>query len=102
MDVTLLYFDGCPNWQRTEDLVLLALAELGVPPAALRRQEVESPEDAERLGFHGSPTVLIDGKDPFADPDAPVGLMCRVYATPSGLAGSPTIEQLIGALRTRM
>ena len=64
----------------------------------VERVEVTSPEDAERLSFRGSPTVLVDGLDPFADPSAPVGLSCRVSATPEGLRGSPTVEQLVQVL----
>ncbi len=47
-----------------------------------------------RRTLRSSPTVLIDGVDPFADPDAPVGLSCRVYRTAGGVEGSPTLEQL--------
>jgi hypothetical protein len=43
--------------------------------------------------------MLINGVDPFADPDAPVGLSCRVYRTDDGPAGSPTVEQLLAVLR---
>ena len=42
--------------------------------------------------------MLVDGRDPFADPDAPVGLACRLYRTEEGLAGSPTVEQLLAVL----
>ena len=28
---------------------------------------VETPEDAERLRFIGSPTLLVQGRDPFAE-----------------------------------
>lgn len=38
--------------------------------------------------------LLIDGVDPFADPNAPVGLSCRVYTTDTGYRGSPTLEQV--------
>ena len=63
-------------------------------------ERVETPEDAERLRFIGSPTVLVDGRDPFAEgSEASFGLTCRVYQTPEGLAGSPTPEQLRDALR---
>lgn len=58
------------------------------------RHLVDTPEEAERVGFRGSPSILVDGVDAFADPDAPVGLSCRVYMTPEGPAGSPTLEQL--------
>ncbi len=59
---------------------------------------MDSPEEAERTGFRGSPSILIDGADAFADPDAPVGLSCRVYQTPHGPTGSPTLDQLREAL----
>ena len=95
VDVTLLYFDGCPNW-RVADARLTALAdELGF---TLDHRKVETPEDAERLRFRGSPTVLVDGVDPFAAGAEHVGLSCRVYQTPDGLAGVPTEAQLRDAL----
>jgi len=63
-------------------------------------ERVETDEVAERLQFVGSPTVLIDGRDPFAGAEGTFGLACRVYQTPDGLAGSPTLEQLREALHT--
>jgi hypothetical protein len=60
---------------------------------------VTTPQVAEELGFRGSPTVLVDGVDPFGDPDAPIGLACRIYMTESGPAGTPSVEQLERALR---
>jgi hypothetical protein len=61
-------------------------------------ERVATPEDAERLRFVGSPTVLVDGRDPFTD-GGTFGLSCRVYPTLDGLAGAPTVEQLREALR---
>ena len=99
MEITLQYFDGCPNWEVLDR----RLAELldGRSDIRVTRQLVEAAEDAERLGFHGSPTVLVDGVDPFADEHAPVGLACRVFSTPAGLGGSPTVEQLREAISGR-
>jgi hypothetical protein len=99
MDVTLRYFDDCPNWKATD-------AHLGVLAAErddlrISRRLVTTPEEAEATRFRGSPSVLIDGVDPFAEPDAPVGLACRVYQTPDGPAGSPTLDQLREALGSR-
>lgn len=62
-------------------------------------ERVATPEDAERLRFVGSPTVLVNDRDPFADGDVTFGLSCRVYQTPDGLAGAATVEQLREALR---
>lgn len=97
MRAQLLYFDGCPNWQETDQRLRQALAAAGldVTPEYVK---VDTPEDAERLRFRGSPTVLIDGADPFADAAAPVGLACRVFQTPDGARGAPTIAQLVAVL----
>lgn len=97
MHVRLLYVADCPNWQEAADRLRAALAAAGhdVEPEHV---EVRTPEDAERLSFRGSPTVLVDGVDPFADASAPVGLCCRVFRTPEGLRGSPTVEQLVAVL----
>ena len=91
MNVTLLYFDDCPNWQAT-NLLLTRLAD--TYDFDLTRERVTSVEEAERLGFRGSPSVIVDGIDPFADPDAPIGLSCRLYWRPKGLTGAPTEEML--------
>ena len=96
MDITLLYFDGCPNWKKA-DAHLRALAD-ELPGLNIVRHAVETGEEAERVGSQGSPSILVDGVDPFANPDAPIGLSCRVYQTPEGPAGSPTLSQLRAAL----
>ena len=97
MTVTLLYFPGCPNWQTADANLRAAIAETDAD-IAVQRRVVNSVEDAERHGFLGSPTILIDGRDPFAEPGAVPGLSCRVYRTDAGVAGAPTVAQLRTAL----
>ncbi len=92
MDVTLLYFEGCPNW-KTLDRHLATLAN-ELPDLNVTRRLVDTAELAQKMGFHGSPSILVDGSDPFAGPAAAAGLACRVYQTPVGPAGSPTLAQL--------
>jgi hypothetical protein len=96
--ITLLYFDGCPNWESTYRQLTELTGELEFE---LDRQQVTTPVEADRLAFRGSPTVLVDGRDPFATGDEPSGLACRVYATDAGLAGAPTEQQLREALTAR-
>lgn len=96
MDITLQYFDGCPNWTVTDER-LLALTE-GNPGMVVRRHIVDTAEEAERVGFGGSPSILINGIDPFAREGLSGALSCRRYLTPDGYAGSPTVEQLKAAL----
>lgn len=91
MELTLLYFSGCPSWQNADRQLRVLSAELGF---AIKRVEVTTPEAAEEHRFRGSPSIHVDGNDLFADDDAPVGLSCRIYNTPEGPAGSPTLDQL--------
>jgi hypothetical protein len=78
MTIELLFFDGCPGHQqllpRIRELAHQAGGEL-----VLRR--VETPAQAERERFLGSPTVRVNGRD--VDPDAgertDYGLKCRIY-----------------------
>ena len=97
MDVSLLYFDGCPNHRDTRALLDSLLDEAGWD-GAIQFVIVDSPERAEELGFRGSPTVLIDGDDPFLDTDAPVGLSCRIYPTVEGYRGTPPEQALRAAI----
>jgi hypothetical protein len=93
--VELLYFDGCPHWRTADDRLTGLQAELGFE---LTRTLVTTPEEASRLSFTGSPTIKVNGVDPFASRDAEIGFACRMYATPAGPAGSPTADQMRGAI----
>lgn len=99
MKVVLQYFDDCPNWKEAAAHLDTLAAEL--PDLTVSLQRVDNAEEAERVNFHGSPSILVDGIDPFAPDDAPVGLACRVFPTPEGPAGSPTLEQLRIAITGR-
>lgn len=96
-EITLLYFDGCPNRKVARTRLAEALERVG-DARTVRLESVETAQDADDLGFRGSPTILIDGKDPF-DAVAPTGLSCRVYRTEVGLEGAPSVEQLIAAMK---
>ncbi|KQY47989.1 hypothetical protein [Cellulomonas sp. Root137] len=98
MDVLLRYFDGCPNWRLAEQRLRTALDGTGHGDVAIVLERVETSSDAGRVGFTGSPTILLDGVDPFGHPGAPAGLSCRLYPTADGLAGSPSVDQLVEAL----
>ena len=89
MNVTLLYFEDCPNWLVADDHLRVLAAEH--PEMVIERRIVNTVEDAAATRFRGSPSFIVDGVDPFADADEPVGLSCRMYQTPAGPAGSPTI-----------
>lgn len=96
MDVTLLYFEDCPNWKIADQRLATLAAER--PEIRVFRRLVDTPEEAERTGFHGSPSILVDGVDAFAEPGSAVGLSCRRYLTPDGYEGAPTLAQLRAVL----
>lgn len=95
MEITLQYFDDCPNWKIADERLTILAGER--PDITVTRQIIYTVEEAERTKFHGSPSILINGVDVFADASAPVGLACRRYLTGDGPAGSPTLEQLRAA-----
>jgi hypothetical protein len=98
MELRLLYVEDCPNWRLADARLREALAGLGEVAATVSYQLVRTPEEAERAGFRGSPTILVNGRDPFARPDEPVGLSCRLYLGAQGPEPAPTVEQLRAAL----
>lgn len=98
MQVELVYFDGCPSWQVADQRLREALSLAGRGDVTVDRRRVETVEQAEALGFVGSPSIRIDGRDPFATGDEQVGLSCRMYRTLAGLRGSPEVDQLVEVL----
>jgi hypothetical protein len=98
VDALLLYFDDCPNWRVAEQRLREALDATGHETVAIRRELVTTIEEAQRRNFYGSPTIVINGLDPFASGDEEPALACRVYASPAGLSGSPSVGQIIAAL----
>ncbi len=96
MRIELLYFDGCPGAAEALRAIarVLAEAELAVDVVPVDVGFVT------RLGFSGSPTVLVDGENPFPAirTDA---VSCRLYETPDGPRSSPTDAMLRTALVQR-
>jgi hypothetical protein len=98
MKVEVLYFDGCPTYRAAHKTLAEVVCEEGLQ-AEVELVAVNTDEEARRLRFPGSPTIRVDGRDLFPTPareDWRLG--CRVYATPEGLKGSPTVEMLREAL----
>lgn len=95
----MLHFDCCPNGKVADKRLTEALRILRRDDAVIEHHRVNTPEQAEELKFLGSPTIRIDGPDPFATGAEQVDLVCRVCATPYGLGGSPATAQLLAVLR---
>lgn len=102
MKVELLHIVECPNWEETGVRLRAALDAVGQSTVDIDYELLQTPEEAARRPFAGSPTILIDGEDPFPSGGPISVLACRVYQTGTGLAGAPTTEQLTQALRERL
>jgi len=95
--VTLLYVAGCPHValarERLEEACARARCRVVVEDLLVR-----DGEHALAVGFAGSPTVLIDGVDPFPTRDNTPSLACRMYQTDDGLQGAPSVAALVEVL----
>ncbi|KQM83618.1 hypothetical protein [Agromyces sp. Leaf222] len=98
MNIQILHIEACPNWVEAGDRVREAVRSLSADGVELSFRLLTSPEDARQVRFAGSPTILLDGEDLFPGGEPTPELACRVYITPSGLAGLPTTEQIIDAM----
>jgi hypothetical protein len=103
MVVELLWWAGCPSTERALAELRAALAELELElgEVDVRVSEIATDDEAQAVGFAGSPTILIDGADvvPLAVDDQ-TGLSCRVYARRDGrVSPTPDPEDLRDALR---
>jgi hypothetical protein len=98
MRIVVQYFEGCPHARLAEDRLREALQHVRMEDQEVVQERVETPEHAAGIGFRGSPTILIDGKDPFGDEATPVGYACRVYETEQGPQGAPSLRQLVRVL----
>lgn len=93
------YFDDCPSWEAARETVTAAARDLRID-AEIRLLKVENDEDAERIGFRGSPSILVGGRDLFPSEHSPIGMSCRVYSVDGMQEGSPSLEQVMDALRS--
>ena len=92
----VLSVPGCPNVGLLEQRLTEALAGR---PAVRVRLVIASADEAARYGMCGSPTLLINGHDPFAVPGTVPALACRIYPGDGDRPeGAPTEEALRRAL----
>jgi hypothetical protein len=99
MEIDLLYFDGCPSWQAGLENLKAALKAEGLK-AAIHLVRVEDDSEATRLKFLGSPSFRAEGVDLWPEERKRYNLSCRVYITPQGMKGVPTVEMVREKLRT--
>lgn len=98
MKIDLLYFDGCPSWESALKNLKLALQREGIS-AHINMVCVKDDTHAANLRFLGSPSFQTDGEDWWPEERTTYSMSCRVYHTPAGLQGAPTVEMLQEKLR---
>jgi hypothetical protein len=100
MRIELLHIDECPNTVQAQERLETALTTLGRSNIPVHTRLLKSASDTTDTGFAGSPTITLNGSDIFPTGAPANELACRIYATPSGLAGLPTLNQITEALKS--
>jgi hypothetical protein len=98
--ITFLYYEECPSHDVALGRLRQVMSEEGVQ-AEIEIIKVETDEEAQRLHFVGSPTILINGRD--IDPPPPdtyYALTCRAYRLEDGrMSPLPSPDMIRRALR---
>jgi hypothetical protein len=99
--IEVLYFDGCPSYERLLPVLRELAAEHGL---RLTQRRIEDAAHADQVRFLGSPSVRVNGVDvePGAHDRTDFGLKCRLYRSPGSQSGLPPevwIRRALGASR---
>jgi Alkylmercury lyase len=96
--LTVLAVPDCPNVKLLEKHLMQALE--GRDDVTVSRHEIADQDQAARRGMNGSPTLLVDGIDPFAGPGQQASVSCRLFRDSRGNAdGAPSVRQLREAIK---
>ncbi len=98
MHLTVLAVPGCPHVKLLEQHMMQALE--GRHDVTVSYRQITDLDQAVRWGMNGSPTVLIDGIDPFAGPGQDASVSCRLFRDDhSRSASAPSVRQFRQAVR---
>lgn len=105
MRLEILRVPDCPHWPVLRERLTDALADARADVTLVERV-IEDADEATAAGMTGSPTMLIDGVDPFAEPGLVPSLSCRLYPdADGGVSGAPAVlalrRVLVGGWRAR-
>lgn len=96
--IEIQYFNSCPNSDEMISRVGKAIKQLDME-IEYKEILIESAEEAQKVKFRGSPTLLINGIDLENLPEPEMGNMsCRYYR--DGLPGIETIKNIIQKSQT--
>ena len=98
MKIEVLSVPDCPNQAIALARITEALRAAGLTGAEISERVTTNDADAHALGMHGSPTILVDGCDPFVEAGTPPSMSCRLYRTAEGFEGAPSVAELLAAI----
>jgi hypothetical protein len=98
MRIEVVVVPGCPHRTTAVAHVREALRALGRSDVVVSERVVEDAAAACAAGMRGSPTILVDGRDPFANEAGEPSLSCRLYRSADGVAGAPSVAELVSVL----
>ena len=101
MKVEILHIEDCPSWQDGLENLREALLSENLP-TRVDLVLVKDDQQAESLKFLGSPSFRINGLDLWPEDRQNYALSCRVYGSPKGLAGVPSVEMLRERIRATL
>jgi hypothetical protein len=90
--IEILHVSGCPNVDLLDRRLVEALAGR---PAVVTHTPVPDLDTAATAGMAGSPTLLLDGADPFTRDGIRPSMSCRLYVHENGhVDGAPSVDDL--------
>ena len=96
MHLIVLAVPDCPSVLLLNQRLAQVLE--GRSDVTISHRVVDDPDQEARRGMHGSPTLLVDGIDPFAEPGQPASVSCRLYRNGGKAEGAPSVGQLRQAI----
>ena len=100
MRIEVLYIPGCPHHQPTVERVRNLLTS-GSLAGEVCEVPVNTEGEAQLLGFPGSPTVRVNGRD--IEPNRIVApmLACRLYANGTGVPPEDMLRAAISQAKPK-
>jgi hypothetical protein len=92
--IELIYFEGCPNAEPARENLRQAILALGLPND-WQEWEQGDPQVPEYVKQHGSPTILVNGRDVTGDEASVGGAACRADGAPSADTIRAAIEEAL-------
>jgi hypothetical protein len=88
----VLAVPDCPSAKLLEERLAMVLPDRR--DVTVSRRVIDDLSEAVRRGMHGSPTLLVDGIDPFVRPGQAASVSCRLYRDSGQAEGAPSIREL--------